>query len=110
MQPKLTHKQYQAIDLLASGTPVRYIAEVLQIRRETLWRWRQMPEFQRVQHERQQLLHLEMKEQVLEVMRLALASVTRDLKQAEDPTRYNPLATALDVLKLLHPSPRSGWT
>ena len=100
----LTDVQQQAIALIASGARLRVVVETLGIRRETLWRWRQMPEFKRVYQERQALLRAEMAEQMGEVMRMALAALERDLARVDDPKRMNPLETAFSVLKLMQPS------
>ena len=54
---ELSAKQKQALEALAEGVPVNQIARRLKIRRETLWRWRQIPAFAReLQNYRQNAL------------------------------------------------------
>ena len=101
MQQELTDQQHQAIELFATGQKPRCIAETLNIRRETLWRWRQLPEFQQAYRERQQLRREETRDQIAEIVRLALASITRELADAENPKKYNPFKDALNVLTFL---------
>jgi hypothetical protein len=43
--PRLSDKQLLAIDLLVTGKAVAKVAEEVGVSRETLWRWRQTPEF-----------------------------------------------------------------
>ena len=100
----LTDQQQQAIMLIASGKQLSDIAKTLDVRRKTLWRWRQLPEFRNAYHERQQWLRAEMTEQMAEVMRLSLKALERDLARVDDPKRMNPLETAFSVLKLMQPA------
>jgi hypothetical protein len=46
MSTKLNETQHQAIVMLASGKPASAVAAVLDVRKETVSRWRQLPEFQ----------------------------------------------------------------
>ena len=101
---QLTDQQQQAVILFSSGKRMVEVAEIIGVRRETLWRWRQLPEFRKAHQERQQLLRSEMTEQIAEVMRLALKALERDLTRVDDPKRLNPLQTAFSVLKLMQPS------
>lgn len=103
MQQSLSPLQEQAIELLVSGLKLRCVAEQLNIRRETLWRWRQLPIFQEAYHDRRDFMRAEMSEQITEIMRLSLVSLERELSRAE--TAYsNPIATALQVLRLMQPA------
>ncbi len=101
----LTPQQEQAIELLLMGKPPSHIAEELGIHRQTLWRWRQLPAFAALQRELQQRRQEEIRERFTEVMRLAFVSLERELKLAEDPKKYNPIETALNVIRLMHSVP-----
>ena len=46
MSTKLNETQHQAIVMLASGKPASAVATALDVRKETISRWRQLPEFQ----------------------------------------------------------------
>src|SRR5579883_2345721 len=46
MSTKLNETQHQAIVMLATGKPASAVAAALDIRKETISRWRQLPEFQ----------------------------------------------------------------
>lgn len=104
----LTPQQAQAIDLLLSGMAPSNVAQELGIHRQTLWRWRQIPAFAQLQREWQQQRQEEMRERFSEVMRLAFVSLERELKLAEDPRKYNPIETALNVIRLMHSVPVLG--
>jgi transposase-like protein len=103
MQCSLTPQQQQAIVLLNTGAKFCKVAETLGISPDTLWRWRKLPEFKRVQQERHALLRAEMTEQCIELMRLSLVSLTRELSLVDDPKYYNRPTTALNILRLLQP-------
>lgn len=45
MQRKLTSKQVKAAYMLAQGKSSSSVSSKLKMRRETLWRWRQLPRF-----------------------------------------------------------------
>lgn len=100
----LTDKQRQAIELLTSGMNPCNIANALGIQRQTLWRWRQNPEFQRVYRELQQARHEELRDRLHEVLRLSLVSIARGLAPADDLKRGNPLDRAFQTLRILRPS------
>lgn len=95
--PDLSEKQHQAIELIINGQNFSDIASALDIDRRTLWRWRQLPDFQQAHAERKAALRSEMQERVHNIMHLSLMVVERELAS----TGYaKPLGTALQVLKL----------
>lgn len=102
---ELSPEQHQAFELLMSGQKLSDIAAALNIDLRTLYRWRQLPAFVQLQREAQQQRHEDMRGRVTEVMRLAFVALERELKDAEDPKRYNPKTTAFEVIKLLHSLP-----
>lgn len=54
MQQNVTSKQLKAIYMLIEGKTAGEIAAALRLRRQTLWRWKQLPHFQ---HKFRQLMH-----------------------------------------------------
>ncbi len=102
MEPKVTDvtpQQQQAIELFARGQPVGTIAEALGIGRKTLWQWRQQPHFMAALQQRRAQQYDFMREQSNELIRLALLSIERELKLAEDPKMCNPLDAAFKLLR-----------
>jgi hypothetical protein len=100
----LTPQQLQAIDLFGRGQSVRCIAEAVGVSRETLWRWRQLEHFAIALQEIRQHQHEHLREQVAELVRLSMLTLTRELKKAEEPLHYNPVETAFKVLHFISAS------
>ncbi len=105
MQHELTDQQREAIELFTSGKKLGCIAETLNIRRETLWRWRQLPEFQQAHQEMKQLRREELREQVEDLVRLSFTVITRELTREDSHFhRDRQLAASLNILKMLQPA------
>ena len=99
MQHKLTAKQIQAAYLLVSGESTFFIAKNLKLRRETLWKWKKIPEFkeeyERVTAETKAYLQTSIED----VFQESLQAMKRELRRYEsDPKR---LETLLSVIKAL---------
>lgn len=101
----LSPEQNQAIDLLMAGHTPCNIADQLGVHRQTLWRWRKLPAFQQVQRELLARRRDEMRDEIREIMRLSMVALRRELVDAENPKRYNPIATALNTLRLIQNVP-----
>ena len=97
----LTLQQLQAIEMLTRGQPIGFIASEIGVSRETIWRWRQQEPFSRILQQRRRHLYNAMQEQAVEMMRLAMVSINRQLKPAEDLSRANPVDTALKVMRFI---------
>lgn len=99
MQHKLTSKQIQAVHLLVRGDSVFQITHSLKLRRETLWKWKRIPEFK---GEYQRVLtetRAELQTTIEDVFQEALQEMKRELKRYDnDPKR---LETLLNVIKTL---------
>ncbi|MFM9889073.1 MAG: helix-turn-helix domain-containing protein [Rickettsiales bacterium] len=106
----LTPQQLQAIDLYARGQSFRCIAETVGITRETFWRWRQLPAFAAAITQARQLQLEQMRLQTAELMRLSLATLTRELRKSENPKYYNPVETAFKVLEFMRSTGLLGDT
>ena len=101
MSHEFSEKQIQAIELLASGKKFSDIAETLQIDRRSLWRWRQLPEFQQALHEQQDIRREQVHESLAELLQLSLKTTTNGLIGGYFSDRVN---IALKVLKLFPPA------
>lgn len=101
----LTLQQRQAIDLFTQGHAVSNIAKSVGVARETLWRWRQQEPFANALQETRRQRYDAMREQAAELLRLAMVSLTRELKKAEDPKICNPIEAAFKILDFIN---RSG--
>ena len=103
----LTLQQRQAIDLFTQGQTIGCIAKSVGITRETLWRWRQQEKFIDALQEARRHRYDAMREQAAELLRLAMVSLNRELKKAEDPAYSNPVQSAFKILDFIN---RSGLT
>jgi len=97
-QKPLTAQQLKAIQLLVQGNTTVQVAEALKVRRETLWRWRELPTFKAEYEaaladyfadEKRTLLQLRMKawktlNQALEMGSVRAAQYVIDQTQPED--------------------------
>lgn len=100
----LSPEQNQAIDLLISGKAVGDIAEELGVHRRTLWRWRQLPEFQQTLRELQTRRHEEMRELTADILHLTLTALHSEAKSIVTDS-WNRLEKAGIMLKLLRNEP-----
>lgn len=99
MQRTLTLRQINAARLLAWGKKPTEVIHALKLRRETLWRWRQFPEFQK---EMQSIMDEEAEEMHFHLRHLAqasLAAVWTEINDNSDDSKR--VETALSVIKLL---------
>jgi hypothetical protein len=99
MSHKLTPKQLKALSMLASGMSTVQIAREIKLRRETISRWRQIPEFT---HEYDRLMDevgFALKSKVTRVMDAAIKKITYEVESSYgDPKRIRAL---LHVIKTL---------
>mgnify|MGYP003392983635 FL=1 len=99
MQHKLTSKQLQAVHLLVSGDSVFQITRNLKIRRETLWKWKRIPEFKEEYERVIAETKAELQTSIEDVLQESLQEMKRELKRYDnDPKR---LETLLNVIKTL---------
>lgn len=103
MSRKLTPKQVQAAHLLAAGGVVMDIARELKLRRETLSRWKKIPEFQQEIEKVTEEWRDSMRQRLLILAETSINTLKSDLEQYKgDPKR---IQTALNVLKSLGIAP-----
>lgn len=102
---ELTPKQHQAFDLLMADASLSDIAEELDIDLRTLYCWRHLPAFVALEEELRRQRYTEIRESFTEVMRLSFISFERELKKAENPEKYNPIETAIQVMRLMRALP-----
>ena len=100
----LTPQQTQALELLMTGQSTGNVARALGIHRQTLWRWKNLPAFQALQSELAEGHRQELREQMGEMLRLCMLSVTRELKLAEDDKMRNNYDLAVKVLRTVRPA------
>ena len=99
MSHKLTPKQMKAVHLLASGEKATVIARELKLRRETLSRWKRLPEFMaeidKVMAETQE----RMRYRLLQLAEASISAMRMEVSSGDgDPKR---VVAAMNVLKLL---------
>lgn len=104
----LSAEQHQAIDLLVAGQTISNIAETLGIHRQTLWRWRQNPEFQRIYRQLRAQRIEEIRDLTGETVRLALSVLHREMQSVQQSGWHNRLEKAALVLKILRNEPLYG--
>ena len=98
MQHKLTSKQRRAIYLLARGMSNNDVVKALKIRRETLWRWKKLPEFAKNFEHVMEELRTGMQHRLSYMIDASITAVQSELAYPSDPKR---IQTALNVIKLL---------
>ena len=95
----LTAKQIKAIYLLAEGKMTIEVGKAMKLRRETLSRWKRIPEFQLELERIMQEMCDDMKHRLTRLVSESISSVSRGLNGVyTDPKR---LQTSFSVLKLL---------
>jgi len=98
MSHKLTPKQIKAIYLLAAGATTIEAGKALKLRRETLSRWKQIPdfvmEFDKVMEEQRE----SMNHRLTHLAGDSIDTVSKEIKSGEYAWRR--LETALNMLKL----------
>lgn len=99
MSHKLTPKQIKAIYLLAAGKTTIEVGKQLKLRRETLSRWRRIPEFSMEFDRITQEMCDDMKSRLTCLVGESIGAVSHGIKsEGCTPQR---LKTAFSVLKLL---------
>lgn len=101
----LTQEQHQAIDLLILGKSISCIAEELNIRRETLWRWRKLPAFQQLQRDLRERRREEMHELTSDIVYLALKGLRNELQYVHNSSYGGRLPAAVAALRLFKDTP-----
>jgi hypothetical protein len=99
MSHKLTSKQIKAIYLLAGGATTIQVGKRLKLRRETLSRWKQIPEFTKEFERVMDEVRGDMQHRLTHLVEESISAVTHGINNNYcEPKR---LQTAFSVLKLL---------
>lgn len=99
MSTKLNETQHRAIQLLASGKTGTAVAAMLDVRKETICRWRQLPEFQEELVNLMDELRETGKNRLVAMMDKALSVIEDDLHNNKN--RQQRVRSAFKVLQLL---------
>lgn len=98
MSTKLNETQHQAIVMLASGKPASAVAAALDVRKETISRWKQLPEFQAEVNALIEDVRESTRNRLASMVEKALVVIEGDLDTADNPHRVR---TAFKVLQML---------
>ena len=100
MSQKLTSKQQKAIYLLARGDTIIAAAKALNMRRETLSRWRKIPEFI-VEYEKLMVeTRASLSHQITSLLEISITDVKQEIKQYNgDPKRIQALLNMIKTLE-----------
>lgn len=99
MSTKLNETQHQAIVMLASGKPANAVAAALDVRKETVSRWRQLPEFQAEVNAIIEDVRESARNRLAAMAEKALEVIEADLQATDDPARR--MRTAFKILQLM---------
>ena len=91
----MTDKQFAAVDLLAMGKSLGFVAESLQIDRKTLYHWRQDEDFQQALSERRRELWSSATDRLRGMLDASLDVIEQQLHERYEPTRFRAAATCL---------------
>jgi len=99
MSHKLTAKQIKALHLLAGGATAVEVAQLLKMRRETLSRWKKIPEFAQKLEQVMTQIRDGMQHRLTGLADASISALKTELvRYQSDPKR---IQTALNVLRLL---------
>lgn len=100
MLHNVTVRQRKAIYLLARGVPVVSVAEQLKLQRQTLYRWKQKPEFQQEFDRVMEEMREGFRHRMVNLIDVSLNAVENGLAAwGNDPKRVQ---AGLDVLRMLN--------
>lgn len=102
MSRRLTPKQLRALDMLAGGIPTTDIAVDLKLRRETLARWRKIPEFMYEYEKLMDEVRLGFRNKITEAINTSIERIAYEAGNSYgDPKRMEVL---LKIIKTLEKS------
>lgn len=99
MSKKLNETQHQAIIMLAGGQPASSVAIALNVRKETISRWKQLPEFQAELNILLEDIRESTRNRLASMAEKALEVLEQDLQSTDNPTRRS--RTAFKILQLV---------
>lgn len=99
MSTKLNETQHQAIVMLASGKPASAVAAALDVRKETISRWKQLPEFQAEVNALIEDVRESTRNRLASMVEKALEAIEADLQATDNPAQRS--RTAFRILQLV---------
>lgn len=99
MSTNLNETQHQAIVMLASGKTGAAVADALGVRKETVSRWRQLPEFRAGLNEVIEEVRESTRHRLTAMVEKALEVIEADLQTIDDPVRRS--RAAFKILQLV---------
>lgn len=100
MSRRLTSKQLKVLDMLASGISTIQISRELKLRRETMTRWRKIPEFVYEYEKLMDEVRHNLKNKMTEVMNAAITRMTYEASDySSDPKRIEALLKVIKTLE-----------
>jgi transposase-like protein len=110
---QLSSQQQQAAEMLAAGKPVAEVAQTIGVDRATVWRWRQLPEFQEHMNELRGLAWRAAADKLRQNAVVAVDVLGSVLTDATVPAR-DRIAAAREVIRaagpLFDPAPQGAPT
>lgn len=97
---RLTTKQLEAVQLLASGKSATTIAHLLDLRRETLSRWRKIPAFAAEYERLMEGMRAEMAPCLTQLVHRSIAALYNEI-DGSGKCDHARVRAAINVLKLL---------
>jgi hypothetical protein len=99
MSTKLNETQHQAIIMLASGKQASAVAAALDVRKETISRWKQLPEFQAEMNTLIEDVRESTRNRLASMVEKALEAIEADLQATDNPAQRS--RTAFRILQLV---------
>lgn len=102
MSHKLTAKQIQSVRYMVQGETTQEISRLMKLRRETLTRWKQIPEYMQEYHKVLTETKARLQINIEDVFQQSLRAMKLELSRYEsDPKRIEALLTVIKTLEKL---------
>lgn len=99
MSQKVTPKQLKALHMLMRGISATEVAQKLKLRRETISRWKNLPEFSQKFESLIEESQREMRHRMLSLIDTSITTLLADVKSIYG--EHNRTQTALNVIKMV---------
>jgi len=102
MSHRFAKKQLQALSMLADGMSITQIGYQLKLRRGTIARWKEIPEFMQEYNKTMHDVHINLKNKAIEAFNTTIERITYEVGGGySDPKR---IESYLNILKTLEKS------